>query len=267
MPNHGPDAEGRVKCSKCRNRVQQEIAASNGGLCGVCHRRTQSEAEREAAKDARFLAKCREEAAIPIPELDDAQKRSQLSTAIARRDEARIDALLATGTDFMLKPAKYSSRTWLSQAVFEDCSISILSKLLAAGCAVNSHLEKEGTDKSLPLEIAVNKERIDVMKWLLENGANPNLGRPIVGAIHYERSPDVQLEMLTLLLDAGADINQTFDLFGNEDLRFTVLDWAETYEISAEVVEYLKTRGARKQWTTETTIEKKNELKHRRIVR
>ena len=238
-PDSGPDSNGRVKCKKCRNRVQQDIAADNGGLCGVCHRKTQSEAERQAAKDARFDEKCRQEAAAPISELDEVQKRSQLAIAIAKRDESRIDALLASGSDLLSEPAKYSSNgTWLGDAIDRDCSFSILEKLVAAGCHPNT--PSHAPNKSRPLGNAIQKERIDIVTWLLAHGADPNLGRPLIVAVDLE-SPELQKEMLTVLLKGGANINNSYDWLGDETDRFTVLDFAT----APAIIAFLKENGAK----------------------
>ncbi|ELP32530.1 hypothetical protein RBSWK_03543 [Rhodopirellula baltica SWK14] len=200
----------------------------------------------------------------PAAELTDKQKRSQLSGAIHWRNEARIDELLSVDTVFLSKPAKYASRTWLAEAVYSDCGISIFEKLLAAGCDPNAYLKSP--KESRPLEIAIDKDNLDAVAWLLANDANPNLGRPIVGAVNHEKSPETQLELLRMLLDGGANVNQTFPLFGDEDNQFTVLDWAELYEVSASVRQFLVARGATHNWTSETIRESKGELKTRRIV-
>lgn len=200
----------------------------------------------------------------PASELSDDQKRSQLSGALSWQNENRIDELLATGNEFLSKVAKYNSETWLAQAVKNQCSLDVLAKLLSAGCDPNGYLESP--KESRPLEIAVSNERIDVVQWLLERGADPNIGRPTVAAVHYQKSSDNQIAMLALLLDGGADVNRTFPLFGDESKRFCVLDWAMLYKISPEVIEFLKHRGAKNHWTEETIQASQQELQPRRIV-
>ncbi len=148
----------------------------------------------------------------PASKLTDDQKRAQLSGAIAWQNEPRIDELLSTGNDFLTKVAKHSSETWLAQAVQKNCSLNVLEKLVSAGCQPNGYLESP--KESRPLEIAVSNDRIDVVKWLLGQGADPNIGRPIIAAVHYQKSPTTQLALLALLLDSGADVNRTFPLFG-----------------------------------------------------
>lgn len=181
----------------------------------------------------------------PADRLTDDQKRFQLSGAIAWKNEERIFEILATGNGFLSKVAKNNSKTWIGQAVDRGCSLDVLDRLLESGCDVNEQLE------SRPIEIAVAKDRIDAVVWLLKNGADPNLGRPIIAAINHSKSPEIQLEMLELLLNAGANINKTFPLFGDEQNSFTVLDWAVSYGLAQKVIEYLQSRGAIHNWPPE----------------
>jgi hypothetical protein len=254
------DTGDRVKCSLCRNRVLVSIAASNDGLCGVCHRRKHPKPERDTTKPSPY----HQMLDTPVDQLDDVQKRDQLSGAISWKNEARINQLLSGDTSFLPKRAKYSSETWLGQAVKNNCSIAVLESLLAAGCDPNGYLISP--NESRPLEIAISKDRIEAIKWLLEHGADPNIGRPLVAAINHEKSSDLQIAMLTLLLDGGANINQTYSLFGDETKRFSVLDWAVLYGISQDVIGYLKSRGAIHHWTDEKIVAAQRELKPRRIV-
>lgn len=258
--NSSDDTGDRVKCSLCRNRVLVSIAASNDGLCGVCYRRKHPKPERDTNKPSPY----HQMLDTPVDQLDDVQKRDQLSGAISWKNEARINQLLSGDTSFLAKRAKYSSETWLGQAVKNDCSISVLESLLAAGCDPNGFLKSP--NESRPLEIAVSNDRIEAIRWLISHGADPNIGRPLVAAINHEKSPDLQLAMLTLLLDGGANINQTYPLFGDETKRFSVLDWALLYGISEEVIRYLKSRGAIHHWTDDIIAAAQRELKPRRIV-
>ena len=254
------DTGNRVKCSQCRIRVLASIAASNDGLCGVCYRRKHPKPERDTTKPSPY----HQMLDTPVDQLDDVQKRDQLAGAISWKNEERINQLLSGDTGFLSKRAKYSSETWLGQAVKNDCSISVLESLLAAGCDPNGYLKSP--KESRPLEIAVSKDRIDAIKWLLDHGADPNIGRPLVAAINHEKPSNLQLAMLTLLLDGGASINQTYPLFGDETKCFSVLDWACLYRISEDVISYLKSRGAIHHWADDKIAAAQRELKPRRIV-
>ncbi len=258
--NSSDDTGDRVKCSQCRNRVLANIASINGGLCGVCYRRKHPKPERDTTRPSPY----HQLLDTPVDQLDDGQKRDQLSGAISWKNEERIAQLLSGDTSFLSKRAKYSSETWLGQAVKNDCSIPVLERLLTAGCDPNGYLKSPS--ESRPLEIAVSNDRIEAIRWLLAHGADPNIGRPLVAAINHDKSQDLQLAMLTLLLDGGANINQTYPLFGDETKRFSVLDWALLYSISEDVIRYLKSRGAIHHWTENKIAAAQRELKPRRIV-
>lgn len=75
----------------------------------------------------------------------------------------------------------------------------------------------------------------DVVQWLLANGVDPSFGRPLVSAVGLQ-SPELQIETLSVLLKGGANINNSYDWFGDEANRFTVLDHAKV----PEVIAYLK---------------------------
>ena len=253
-----PRADERVRCANCVSMVSPEDAKASGGLCSFCVKN--QDPEWQGGRNSPY----HNQLSLPASELNGKEKRLQLSGAITWGNEARIDELLADGLDF-ISQHKTTRGGWFEKAITKNCEIAILNKLLAAGCDVNDFASKD-LSETRPLGHAIRLDRLDVVKWLLDNGANPNLGRPIVGAINHDKTPDVQLETLSLLLAAGADINQTFDLFGDENKRFAVLDWAEMYGISTDVIDYLKKNGATKHWTNETTQEMQGKLGHGRIV-
>ena len=253
-----PSADERIRCTNCVCMVSLEDAKSSGGLCDFCVK--SQDPEWQGGGNSPYL----QQLSLPASELTAKEKRLQLSGAIAWGNEARIDELIAAGTEFILEH-KTTRGGWFCEAISKKCDISVLEKLLAAGCDVNDFPSKD-LSETRPIGTAIQNDRIDVVKWLLDNNANPNLGRPIVGAVNHKKDSKVQLEIVSLLLAAGADINQTFDLYGDKNQRFTVLDWAEMYGISANVIEYLKSNGAKKHWNDETTRKKQNELGRRKIA-
>jgi uncharacterized protein (TIGR03067 family) len=174
---------------------------------------------------------------IPVEELSDEQKRKQLLGSISWANEGRIDELFSENTDFIwVPPSEYD--TWLGTAISKNCDLSILNKLIAAGCDPNT--ASQSPEQSRPLGEAINTERIEVIEWILEKGADPNLGRPLVSAVTVG-STILQVKILEILLNAGADINNTYAYFGDETQRFTVLDWASDDETKA----FLKDNGAK----------------------
>ena len=197
------------------------------------------------------------ESCAPVAELNERQVRSQLASAIFNSDVARISEIFEYGNACIARPPD-SMSTWLGEAISQNCDIAILEKLLSEGCEPNDESKSGG---STPLEEAVAAENFPAIELLLEHGADPNKGRPIVGAIHYEKSPAVQLKLLGILVAHGASLNQRFDLFGNAAERFTVLDWAELYGSSDEVLTYLKDKGAENEWSRAQLQQKQKNLK------
>src|SRR4030043_1674919 len=58
-----------------------------------------------------------------------------------------------------------------------------------------------------PLEMAAQTGQIDIIKFLLENGADVNLNRVGATALHMAALYGGKTELIALLLEAGADIN------------------------------------------------------------
>ena len=126
---------------------------------------------------------------------------------------------------------------WLSEAV-DSGSTEIIEFLIKADCDVNS--QAATSDQTTPLETAVSLKSFGITELLLESGANPNLGRPLVAAVSGESAPHEQIKLLEVLLRFGADLNQKHDMFGDKERSFSVVEWAE----SPEVIEYLVEQGA-----------------------
>ena len=262
--------EKRTKCRRffCWRYILEQTSKDNGGLCARCFKRKDPNTwnrfdPNNTWKRVDPNTRYENELKIPATDLTDRQKRRQLQGSITTGNESRIDELLASDKSFLVKPTS-KFKTWLGEAISDNCSISILEKLIAAGCDPNSR--SKSPDQTCPLEIAVSKNRIDVMEWLISRGADPKLGRPAVGAVHYEKPPEMQLKMLGILLDAGADVNRSFALHGDENDRFTVLDWAILYGVSPVVIEYLERYGAKREFSSERIAEMKRDLKPRGIV-
>ncbi|KAI5459666.1 hypothetical protein BGZ63DRAFT_455260 [Mariannaea sp. PMI_226] len=96
------------------------------------------------------------------------------------------------------------------------------------------------------LAVASQGLHIDIMKFLLEQGANPNAGRttsPLclaVTAIQIDASPAKIKEAVSILLDAGADINLV-DPFSHSTVLAKSIEWKYR---GAEIIEFLLNMGA-----------------------
>jgi ankyrin repeat protein len=78
---------------------------------------------------------------------------------------------------------------------------------------------------------AIDKDRMDRAKALLEAGASPNVERPLIAAMKSRFSPQRQLEYIKLFLSYGADVNRLYPLYGDETKSFSALDWAPNEEV------------------------------------
>ena len=78
-------------------------------------------------------------------------------------------------------------------------------------------------DPILPLENTCGRGNLEFVRYLLEHGADPNLGRPAVAAVNSRR-PD-SLAIIDLMVKHGLNINNKFDMFGDFNNMRTVLDF------------------------------------------
>jgi len=78
-------------------------------------------------------------------------------------------------------------------------------------------------DPVLPLERTFQRGNLEFFRYLLEHGADPNLGRPMVAAVN-SKHPD-SLAIIDLMIKHGLNINNKFDMFGNSSNMRTALDF------------------------------------------
>ncbi len=95
------------------------------------------------------------------------------------------------------------------------------------------------------LRLAVIYSRVDMVKLLLKSGVNPNIPSTTVNYTPLmQAASSANLELVKLLLDAGADLN------AEDSSGQTALDAAAMYANSSEqnrtVVAFLKERGAKR---------------------
>lgn len=73
-----------------------------------------------------------------------------------------------------------------------------------------------------------------MMRWLaffLRHGADPNIARPVISCLAPGISQEHSLKSLQRLIEHGADLNRTFDLHGDSNSQFNVLDWAKDSKV------------------------------------
>ena len=155
----------------------------------------------------------------------------QIYTAIYERNYELTRDLLT------MNPSEINRRgaglTWLDRAASTgQGDIEMVELLIELGADV----DPEGA-KRTPLAYAIPCATIEVIRALMQHGANPNAARCIIGALNREE--DV-LAAVKLLVEHGVDVNRVFDLEGTSQ-KFTALDWAH----DAKIIAYLRSVGAK----------------------
>ena len=123
-------------------------------------------------------------------------------------------------------------------------SLPMVQYFHSLGCPVNyAPMPGEFTVLNSAIGSSRNKhgQYYEICKYLLENGADPNLARPMISAINHENSESA-LKFVRLLVEHGADVNAVYDSFRDQNKMFTALDWAGAHP---NVMEYLKSKGAK----------------------
>lgn len=113
----------------------------------------------------------------------------------------------------------------------------LIDLLLAMGLDINS---KRMPTEVTPLSYAISGRHIHTVQHLLKLGADPNIGRILIDAMDEEEQ-DVSFQLVKLLIENGANVNQLFELYDTKEY-FTALDWASDNEPFAS---YLKAHGAK----------------------
>jgi ankyrin repeat protein len=113
---------------------------------------------------------------------------------------------------------------------------AIVDLLLQNGGNPNEFVEKPS-----PLSRAIHKMDDDMVSALLKYGADPDIGRPLISCLTSGLSQENCIRYIQLLIDHGADLNRTYQLFDDPNSLFTVLDSAK----DSKVFEFLRGHGAK----------------------
>ncbi|HBC76472.1 MAG TPA: hypothetical protein DC017_16795 [Candidatus Wallbacteria bacterium] len=134
------------------------------------------------------------------------------------------------------EPAKYNETPLLCAALFGN--FGVMELLLSKGANINS---KGAGQSSVLLEVVEGQRlpaKYDIMKFLLEKGADPNLG-DVNGFTPLQRAVmSLGTREVNLLIDMKADVN-----LGNKEAN-TPLSWAVDRK-NFDMVKLLVDRGAR----------------------
>jgi hypothetical protein len=167
-------------------------------------------------------------------ELDDLE--GVILSGLSDNDVAGVRRLLTKHPEY--KDGIDEDDSWLTDAAGEG-QIEMVKMLLDLGADVNRATWK---GSRTALSGAIHNGHLDMARLLLSRGADPNLGRPLIGGINVEPE-ELALEFVKLLVEHGADVNRVFPWFGDWDVTFTPLEWAETNEKKA-IAAYLRSKGA-----------------------
>ena len=162
----------------------------------------------------------------------DNKGNSTLFFAIKTKDVESIENLIALGADVNERDDR--GQTPLHYASGYGILNKVVKALLKAGAKVNA------TDKNgnTPLHITslYGSDNLDVVDFLIENGADVNGNTPLHWAVAFQR-----IDKVKLLLESGADVN-----IQNNNGE-TVLDLAILYD-KKDVIDFLqrkKSEGVR----------------------
>ncbi len=128
--------------------------------------------------------------------------------------------------------------SWLHVAA-SNGSVEMIRLLLDLGADINKADDRAQTS---PLMAAIRAEHLEAARTLIERGADPNLGRALLSAINIDPE-ELALEFVKLLVERGADVNRPYKWYGQDNVVYTPLSWAEANEKTA-IADYLRVRGA-----------------------
>ena len=145
-------------------------------------------------------------ALMPVP------GQTALGCAAQQRNVEFIRFLLDKGADINAASSDGRSPLHLAleQNVTRDMETAVASALLliSRGANVNATIPEVGTT---PLDLAVQNRLLEVVRALLDKGANPNKGTarstPLTSALGGNRPGADIADIALLLIDRGADVN------------------------------------------------------------
>jgi uncharacterized protein len=162
-----------------------------------------------------------------------------LRNAIDNQDNAAI-RLLCTNNPWLICAYRWDgNNTWLLSPARKGF-FQTVKTLIELGFDVNT-LDYPTTSRSTALVGAIGDGHFEVARLLLENGADPNLSRPLISAINLN-DDDLAMRCVRLLVENGIDVNQVFLLYNNPNDTFTALDWAKS---RPAIAKYLRENGAK----------------------
>ena len=143
-----------------------------------------------------------------------------LKRAIAFKDDSICVDLLEKNVQLV------GISEWKTTLFLEACrkgKMKTADFFLKVGVDVDAELEK-----FTGLNHAVGNGNIEMVKFLLERGANPTLGRNLITAASGSGVGQEREAILKLLLEYGGNPNVVYAMFGDKSNARTVLDFASS---------------------------------------
>lgn len=157
---------------------------------------------------------------------------------IADGDLPRLKSLFDENPD-MLHHQFHDTGTWLGDAATLNQK-EIAEWLLEQGLDIDYFTKDASSALGWAFTgLRENPKAFEMIQFLLERGADPNIGRISIDALNC-RHAELRLPLLKLLVEHGCDVNVLYDVYGDKDNVFTALDWAD-----GECAEYLRSVGAK----------------------
>lgn len=130
-----------------------------------------------------------------------------------------------------------SKSTWIKTPARRG-NIQMIKTMLQIGFDVNA---LSGKEQSTALTSAVDCDHFELAEFLLENGADSSLSRPLIAALNSRKDPKLQLSFVKLLIEDGVDVNRLYNIYGDPTNQMTALDFARV----PSVIEFLRSVGAK----------------------
>lgn len=144
-----------------------------------------------------------------------------LISKIAFKDDSVCIALLEKNVDLLVFPEEWNASLFLEAC--REGKVKTADFFLRSGVDIDS---VEG--KLTVLNRAVGNGNIEMVKFLLERGANPTLGRNLITAASGSGVGQEREAILKLLLEYGGNPNVVYAMFGDKSNARTVLDFASS---------------------------------------
>lgn len=177
------------------------------------------------------------------PNAKNEEGESVLTFALQKSDEKTIKVLLERADLNMVDDLGNAP---LHLAIKKDSLEPVFDLMLEKGVNVNVGGRVKKTKNQTPIYVAVIKQREDLVKKLLEKGANPNIkdtagALPLSEAVIGSISPNI----VKMLLDKGANVNAQEDN-GATALIYLATNKSATSEKRTRTAKMLLDKGADK---------------------